>query len=60
MSNNEYKECPYCGEEILSKAIKCKYCKSSLSEGIAQGKTKKLKLKNLLGNGGPGLLLAYF
>ncbi|UMZ73662.1 RDD family protein [Natranaerofaba carboxydovora] len=28
MSN--YKECPFCGEEILSKAVKCKHCYSML------------------------------
>lgn len=26
----EVKDCPYCGEEILAKAIKCKHCKSNL------------------------------
>lgn len=26
------KECPYCGEEILEKAIRCKHCKSDLPE----------------------------
>ncbi|MDH7578390.1 MAG: RDD family protein [Bacillota bacterium] len=26
----EYKECPYCGEQILAKAIKCKHCQSML------------------------------
>ncbi|MFU8795657.1 MAG: RDD family protein, partial [Dethiobacteria bacterium] len=24
------KDCPYCGEEILEKAVKCKHCKSDL------------------------------
>ena len=28
----EYKECPYCAEQILSKAVKCKHCKSMLEE----------------------------
>jgi uncharacterized RDD family membrane protein YckC len=26
----EVKDCPYCGEEILAKAIRCKHCKSDL------------------------------
>lgn len=43
---SEYKECPYCGEQILAKAVKCKHCKSLLvastpvhEEGLAAEST---------------------
>jgi len=32
MSNDQYKLCPYCGEEIKVIAVKCKHCKSDLTE----------------------------
>ncbi|MGQ9498541.1 MAG: hypothetical protein ACUVSP_09715, partial [Desulfotomaculales bacterium] len=31
---SEYKECPYCGEEILAKAVKCKHCQSMLTDAL--------------------------
>ncbi len=33
MDSNDYKYCPYCGKQIKVQAIKCKHCKSFLSEG---------------------------
>jgi len=32
MSNEEYKSCPYCGEDVKTIAIKCKHCQSFLVE----------------------------
>ena len=33
MINRDSKDCPYCGEEIKVKAIKCKHCHSALDAG---------------------------
>ncbi len=39
------KKCPYCAEEILEDAIKCKHCKESLSKDV-NNITKKEKEDN--------------
>jgi len=42
----ETKKCPYCGEEILAIAIKCKHCKSDLiADGSAINDSKKVITK---------------
>ena len=44
---NTTKECPYCGEEILIKAIKCKHCGEKLTLGgyvEEEKETKTFKL----------------
>ena len=36
MAIEEVKRCPYCGEEILAIAIKCKHCASNLRGAVSQ------------------------
>ena len=37
MKNDDYKTCPYCGENIKTIAVKCRYCKSMLVDEEIQG-----------------------
>ena len=43
LDNSPTKQCPYCGEDILAVAIKCKHCMSDLSPSP---KTDALKSGN--------------
>jgi len=40
MNEQEYKECPHCGEQIKFKAIKCKHCHSFLDRFDEPGEPK--------------------
>ena len=42
MSEENFKKCPFCAEEIKSDAIKCKHCKSTL-DGSAVAQQDKRK-----------------
>lgn len=35
LNDQQFKDCPYCGEQIAAKAIKCKHCQTMLTEGRA-------------------------
>jgi len=41
--SEETKKCPYCGEEILSVAIKCKHCGESLNKSTASRQAADMK-----------------
>lgn len=48
--NTQTKKCPFCGEDILAVATKCKHCGSDLSQVIAANEADALRteLKNVL------------
>lgn len=51
MAEKETKQCPFCGEEILAVAIKCKHCGSNLQEHKASEAVQpKVKLGETYGN----------
>lgn len=49
MENSETKQCPYCGEEILVVAKKCKHCGEFLDDNLK--KERKGKLQKVKGEG---------
>ncbi len=58
-----YKNCPFCGEQILSVAIKCKHCQSMLDyseTGRAQARPLQAKLKTSEKSRGIYIILGLF
>jgi len=44
----DFKDCPFCSEEIRSKALKCRYCQSLLSDEVAIDKSGREIIKKPL------------
>ncbi len=50
MTNTDYRECQFCGEEIKQKAVKCKHCQSMLTNEIVSVNNQLMPEKQLQAN----------
>lgn len=55
---SETKACPYCGEEILAVAVKCKHCGSTI-EGVSASVKNQFKTRPWIARAGAVLLILF-